>query len=387
MAYLVQIPRSPFWFAMWTGKDGKKRKKTTRVRVVPDFRESGIRETKAQARARAQGIADMFERADRGSVTAEKIRKALYDLLPEHKSLPSIEDYLTAFLTRSASKSTHANDSIAVRLFLTWLGRDSGQLIDWLTRETVTRFVAEQLDRVARSTVKRYTSTLSAAFREAYLNEQISRNPFERITWPTTVEHGKPRREAFSMAELQELIERLPAAWSSMVKCCYYLGGLRLADCALLRWSSFDFEKRIYTLETRKRGVFMRIPLVQPLIEHLQAMPRTSVFVHPDIAAVYKEKDRGKNLSAEFSAYVRAFGIGVMQRPNGGGDRRGMTNKTFHSIRYTVATQLHLMGVDESVAMKTLSHASKEVHNIYVQPLPEQLLDGLEKVANRLNRD
>lgn len=168
-----------------------------------------------------------------------------------------------------------------------------------------------------------------------------------------------------------------------MVKCCYYLGGLRLKDCSYLRWSSFDLDGKTCTLETAKRGVYMCIPLVAPLLEHLRSLPRESVFLHPDMAADYK-CGKGRKLSAEFSAFVRAYGFGVMQRPALGGDRRGMTSKTFHSLRYTVATQLHLLGIDENIAMKTLSHASKEVHAIYVQPSTDELRAGLEAVAGKL---
>ena len=384
MAYLVQVPNSPFWCAMWTGPSGRKRKRSTRIRIIPNFQLDGVRETKAQARARAQGVADMFERAERGATTMDKLRGTLNSLVPVSMALPTIDDFLAAHLKRVEGKSTYSNDYTAVQVFLAWLGKSSRNYIDWVTRDVVARFVAEQLERVQRSTVRRYVGSLSVAFKEAYLNEVLPRNPFDNISWPKTVEHGKARREAFTPAEVRYMMDNLPPQWASMVKCCYYLGGLRLKDCSYLRWSSFDLDGKTCTLETAKRGVYMCIPLVAPLLEHLRTLPRESVYLHPDMAANYKN-GKGRNLSSEFSAFVRAYGFGVMQRPALGGDRRGLTSKTFHSLRYTVATQLHLLGVDENIAMKTLSHASKDVHAIYVQPSTDELRAGLEAVAGKLD--
>ena len=124
MAYLIQQDNTPYWTAQWTAANGKKKKRSTRVRVKPDYRKDGFRETPSQARA--QQIADAYERADSGNVTAQKIHATINALL-HSGGVPSVRAYLHGYLdTRAAQRpKTIANIRRAANSFLSYQGKDA----------------------------------------------------------------------------------------------------------------------------------------------------------------------------------------------------------------------------------------------------------------------
>lgn len=384
MAYLVQHPNSPYWSAQWTGKDGRKQRRSTKVLVKPNVQRNGIRESPAQAKARAQQIADAFEQAAAGERTLRQLRESVSALAHVDISVPIVEDFLNDFIKsrdRVATRSTYNNDSRAVRLFLDYLGNKAKGRIDTITKLDVVGFISSESTRVRESTVHKYVASLAVPFAQAYESELIARNPFAKLPLKKKKRRDSLPREAFAVDEVKKLIEVLPAEWSSMVQCCIYLGGLRLGDCALLKWSQVDFDNRIVTVVTGKQKDHMRIPLLPKLEAHLLQRREQSraVYVHPSLARRYRVHPG--SISSEFSMQMRLLGLAPAFEPQSG-DRRNMTTKSFHSLRSTAATMLHMAGVDQAIAMKILSHQSSTVHQIYVRPSDEQIRAEMAKLED-----
>lgn len=388
MAYLIKKDNSPYWFAVWTGLHGKKQKRSTKVRVIPNAKLDGFIETKAQARARAQRIADKLEQAARGLSNAEKLRAAINELMPVSQSLPTIKELLEKHLTRQVSARTLRNDQNAVRLFLQWLGRDAELCIDRLSPEMVEGFMQHSLQRVTRSTVERYLCSVGMAFKTAVRQRLISLSPFDGVALPKSADKGKCLRIPFTVADIRFLLEHLPDEWKSMVLCSFLLGGLRIADAAMLRWDAFDFsndDKPTCTIVTRKTHTEVTLPVVQMLRKHLRSLKRHGVYVHPNMASVYLQ-GKDSRVSDTFSAFVRAYGLAEVV-PAGEGRSKGVTRKTFHSIRYAVATLLASAGVDSLIVMRIQTHSASNVHYGYVLPSAEQMRPALEKLAAALDGD
>lgn len=390
MAYLVEQKNSPFWFGMWTGADGKKKKRTTRVRVTPNARLDGFVETKAQARARAQRIADKFEAAERGQVNAAKLRATINELMPENMALPSVRELLQKHLSRDVKSRTRRNDENAISQFLDWLGADADECIDRLTAAQVQGFVdyCLQSRKLARQTVSRYQCSIGMAFKVAVRQRLIPFSPFEGVEMPKSVT-VRNTRLPFEPWEIRFLLEHLPEDWQSMVMCSYFLGGLRLSDAALLRWDSLrlDDEKPSCTIVTRKNKAEITLPVVKTLLEYLQARRkkhRESVYVHPAFARLYLT-EKESQASDAFAAFVRAYSLSA-KLPGGDGRKNGFTRKTFHSIRYAVATLLAAAGVDSLMVMRIQTHKASNVHFGYVVPTTEQMRPALEKLEEILRQ-
>lgn len=384
MAYLIQQAGSPYWTAQWTSAAGKKVKRSTRVRIKPDFRKDGIRETAAQARARAQQIADAFEQAYAGTRTAQKLHATINELMPTG-GVPTIREYLNNYLTRRSqvSPKTVNNDKRAIARLLEYLGSRANGTLDTLTTADVNAWMEYECGRVRTSTASLYRSCVHAPFRRAYEEQLIARDPFALSRMPKTVESNPIVRRAFALDDLHRLLQVLDSEWAMAVRLCVLLGGLRLGDVCNLRWEQFDLERKICRLVTRKRGIAMEIPLLPALIKHLENWAKVSAYLLPRLHARYNSRSR-TSLSTEFTAMTRALGIGRMtgnavdRRP----DTNGMTDLTFHMLRSTCATLLHEAGVDEAIAMRILSHNSSSVHHIYVRPTEEVIRSGMEHLGS-----
>ncbi len=366
MAYLVQQSLSPFWTAQWTGADGKKRKRSTRVRVKPDFKKDGFKETPAQARARAQQIADAFEKADSGSATAQKLHATINALLPSG-GVPVIREYVMDYIvTRErTAPQTQNNDRRALLSLLEFLGDKANLTIDQLTTADVNAWI-ESLRR-RPSTVKLYRQVARVPFRRAFEEELIARDPFALSRVPKIVDNDPIVRKAFGLADLRILLPKLNPDWAMAVRLCVLLGGLRLGDVCNLCWTQFDFNKGVCELTTGKTGRPMSIPLLPVLVKHLQAWPRLGKYVLPTFHARYNSPSRS-SLSTEFTSMVRGFGLGKMTGKNSRTGAKGMTDLTFHMLRSTAATILQEAGVAEGITMKILAHNSRAVHQVYIRP-------------------
>ncbi len=378
MAYLVENPKSPFWAAQWTGADGKKKRRSTRVRIKPDYRKDGFRETPAQARARAQSIADAFERADQGNATAQKLHATINGLLPDG-GVPSVEKYLRDYLaTRLLQKpATYDNIERGINLFLEYLGDRAALPLDSVTVATVNAWLEKEGQRVRTSTLRLYRDVVNTPFRRAFEEELLARNPFTLAHLPQVVEASPIVIRSFTLADLREVVAALSPEWAMAVRLCVFLGGLRLGDVCNLRWDQFDLKKGVCELVTRKRGVPMDIPLIPSLVRHLKAWRRRGAYVLPEFHRRYNSKSRG-SLSTEFSAMTRALGIAKKTGEESDRvDAHGRTDLTFHSLRSTAATILQEAGVPEGIAMKILSHNSAAVHRVYVRPSAESIRAGM----------
>ena len=377
MAYLIQQSLSPYWTAQWTGADGKRKKRSTKVRIKPDFKKDGFRESAGQAKARAQQIADTFEQADQGNATAQKLHSTINALLPSG-GVPTIRKYVMDYIEnreRTAPKSKN-NDRRALIGLLNFLGSKADLTLDKLTTADVNAWIERENMRVRPSTVKLYRQVARVPFRRAFEEELIARDPFALSRVPKTVDNAPIVRKTFSLQVLRKLISKLNPDWAMAVRLCVLLGGLRLGDVCCLKWSQFDFDKGICELVTRKRGVPMSIPLLPSLVKHLKNWPRTSAHVLPAFYARYNSPSKS-SLSTEFTSMVRGFGLGKMTGQGSRSGSKGMTDLTFHMLRSTAATILQEAGVAEGIAMKILSHNSRTVHQAYIRPSEATIRAGM----------
>ncbi len=378
MAYIIERPNSPFWTAQWTGANGQKKKRSTRVRIKPDFKKDGIRETANQARARAQQIADSFERADQGSVTAQKLHATINALLPSG-AVPTIRAYVESYIATREKRApkTKNNDRRALTGLLSFLGERADMPLDTLTTAQVNAWIEHEAENYRPSTVKLYRQVAAAPFRIAYEEELIARNPFALSRVPKVIDPDPVVRRAFTLDDLRFLLSKLSPEWAMAVRLCVLLGGLRLGDVCNLRWSQFDMARGHCRLVTGKRGVPMSIPLLPALVRELEAWPHTSAHILPRFHARYNSPSRS-TLSTEFTSMVRALGLGEMTGKETNRRRaRGLTDLSFHSLRYFSATLLQEAGVPEIIAMKVLSHNSSAVHQMYIKPSEDTIREKM----------
>lgn len=352
---------SPYWMVSFIGADGKQKRRSTKVPVAGGLFE-GENLTKAQAEKRALIVGAQIACRETQNYTS--------------LDNTTVNDFLTRYL-RSASKrltiQSVRNIRSACTKFTTWLGKRADEPLRLVTRQDAKDFMEARREEVRCGSVVRDLGCLKAAFEDALDSEIITKNPFRKLAVPKDRGSEKHTKEAFTIEELQYIIDHFPAEWSSAVRCSYETFGQRLGDILALRWNQFDWETRTVNLTTQKTGTVLRQPMRDSFYTWARQKFEASgsdpnALLHPVLHAA-------SSPSYEFTLLLRAHGIGVTGEKQAG-SRQRLHSKTFHSIRATAATLLQAGGISQGVAMKLVGHSSESIHEVYIRPNDDLLREA-----------
>ena len=238
----------------------------------------------------------------------------------------------------------------------------------------------------SQSTARSYLKTVRAILSRAVLMGMIQTNPALLVRLPNV---QKTHRQAFTQDEIARLLAYLdspPAsdvhlarkggAWKIAVRLGLYCG-MRLGDATTRQWEDFDLVAGTVTFTPQKkarRGRAVILPLLAPLLEHLRAVRQDSGPVTPELAGITKT-------SHYFGLLLERAGIvekKTWELPEG--ERkldRTMREKSFHSLRHTVLTELARTGADKQLRQLLADHDDPRVNDRYTHAEVERLAGAL----------
>lgn len=301
----------------------------------------------------------------------------------------SVGAYLHEWLqSRSGKIQAHERDGKAIKQFILFLGNDGGQAIASINKDTVRRFAETEMERVSSGTVSRYLESLSCAFNQAVEKELIISNPFRGARLDKKKKQDdKQERNAFTVEEVKRLVEILPGEWPDMIRVCLYTGGQRLGDIATLRWEQVNLDGGLIAMTSQKTKRRMNKPIIRPLKEILEERERYSIneFVFP-LAAMKHAQGGGKSskLSLEFTGLLKKHGIISAGERKGKGDKRVLSEKSFHSLRATAVTILRLAGVPADLCRFIVGHDSEEIERVYFRPDSQDVVHAIEEISSKI---
>lgn len=386
------IKRNNKWVAVFRSLDGKELRKTTGIDVVPRALLPGAnkKSVMSQNEARARLVAQEMEKEARyGVFDLDKVKAIAGDqagVLKATMNGMTVSRFLFDWLDgRKNKKRAYERDGMAVRRLLAYLGDRRNMPLAALNKGMAKDFVETELERVSAGTVIRYVSTLSTAFNVAVDREILSRNPFRGVM-PSRSDHQaeKQLRGAFTMEEVNTIIECFPDEWPDLVRVCLYTGGQRLGDLATLKWEQIDLKNSFLFMTTQKSRRRMNKPIIQPLKEVLERrlLNRVNDYVFP-LAALRHAHAGGRSdkLSTEFTTLLKTYGI-IREIPGEvRGDRHRLSEKSFHSLRATAVTVLRLAGVSPDLCRFIVGHDSEEIERVYFRPDSADIQAAMSKIA------
>lgn len=394
MAGIIQ--RANKWVAVYRDASGKEIRKTTGISILPKVLAPGTSKKKAmeQTRAMARLVADEMEKACRcGFMDTEKIKAiAGGDIASAvSKSALGVRSYMREWLeSRRGKKGAFERDGKAVRQFLSFLGASREEMpMNAVSRGIAEEWMEKELERVASGTVERYLASLSAAFTAACRKEIIARNPFAGVRPSRLNRTDKQERGAFTADEVRRMVEVFPDEWPDMILVCLYTGGQRLGDIASMRWDQINLNDQILAMTTQKSKRRMVKPIIAPLKDLLERRGelRVNDFVFPISAMKYMNQGmKSSKLSLEFTSLLREHGFIEPQRGTTEGDRRVLSEKSFHSLRATAVTMLRLAGVPADLCRFIVGHDSEEIERVYMRPQLEDISKAMEHISNEVGR-
>ena len=209
-------------------------------------------------------------------------------------------------------------------------------------------------DGVVANTVIHYHALLRRAFQQAFKEERIDANPFDRV--------GRPKKNKFHGENYTqgELLTLLHLARGDVIYPAILLAGamgLRRSEALGVRWSRIDWEKRTVLLDTKivecrengkkkvepveemkNKSSRRTLPLPDPVVEMLQ--------VQKEHREVYRKMFQG-SYNAQYLDYVCVNQLGELLRPSYVTDhfrelleKYGLRHIRFHDLRHTFASLL-----------------------------------------------
>jgi integrase len=363
MASIRQREETKFWFACFTLPNGR------RVQ----------RSTKETNRKKAQQIADKWEAATRGRVTARQTQKVIAELYREITRqdlvFPTVREYFDSWVARKkpeTAPSTYAFYHGKKERFLEWLGSRADQQIALIDRQDILDFRAAELKRVAPRSVNHGIKFLRMVFKTAKEDGKYhDENPATGVK-VARLRDGNGRR-GFTIPEIKRVLEVADDEWRSLIFFGLY-SGQRLGDLARLTWQNIDLDRDEVRFVTRKTRRQMIIPIAPPLREQIEKIPAGDVPhqpLHPRAFASVEKSGGVKTLSRQFHEVLADAGLATpkahrtTENAPGRDGPRELSQISFHSLRHSATSLMKNAGINASVVMDLIGHESKAISEHY----------------------
>lgn len=265
--------------------------------------------------------------------------------------------------SKNRDPATQTNYGQWYNQFTAWLASTHSDIKELReVNATIAReYAAYLLGKVRGTTYNRHLNALALIWTTLsskdtdgapiYPDARLGGNPF---AWDKRSKTGIPRitlkkddkpnrRRVLNLDELARIMNAAQGEMKVLIALGFYTG-LRLGDCALLRWDNIDRVNGIITTTSRKTDTETNPRIHWRLKEIIENnVTTTSGYLLPEIAALYNGGTTGRvKLVKMIAALFQSVGIktstdegeGVRSRPDCG----------FHSLRHTYVTQLERVG-------------------------------------------
>jgi integrase len=391
MASIHRQPGRPYWFCAFSIFDPQtlKSKRVFRSTKTKDKKQaleicrawhkaaqkarSGKLTVDAAREVIAQGVADVF--------TAANI-----------ESLPcaSISSWCETWLQAKdieTSKSTHTRYAHIVEGFIDCIGQKARRDLSTLQPTDIARFRDRQANELSRSTANLGVRVLRVCFGEAVRQGLLPVNPAVRV--PVLKMRDKSARRPFTLAEIKRILKACGEnqEWRGLVLFGLYIGQ-RLGDLARLTWRAVNLETGEIAFTARKTGRRIVLPLVQPLVDYLSALPASDnpgAHIFPN-AAVHKST---ASLSNQFRGILAEAGLvdprGHQKSKQGRSVAREPSEISFHSLRHSAVTMLKASGLSDVFAREIVGHESAAVSRHYTHLSTDDLRNAMQRLPDVTN--
>jgi integrase len=389
MASIHKQPGRPFWFCAFRifnpeVRTGKRVFRSTKTRDKKQALEICRAWHKAAVTARngklsvdaareviARGVSDVFTAANVEALPSASI-KSWCETWLQSKSIETEE-------------STHDRYKRIVERFIEFLGEaKSNRDLSTLQANDIARFRNREAKELARGTANLSLKVLRVCFGEAVRQGLLAMNPGVRV--PILKTDDKSARRAFTFPEIKRILKACgdDQEWRGLILFGLYLGQ-RLGDLAKLTWRAVNLETGEIAFTTRKTGRRIVLPLVQPLIDYLAALPASdnpNAFIFPRAASA----KRTGSLSNQFREFLADAGLVAPRGHEATGKGRSQARETseisFHSLRHSAVTMLKASGLSDFIAREIVGHESAAVSRQYTHLSTDDLRAAMQRLPD-----
>lgn len=271
-----------------------------------------------------------------------------------------------------------------------------------VTKADIVTFRDDQVQCSSPATANLKLKVLRMIFRTAHEDGWIPENPCVGVKTARRPAHdGQSERRAFSIEELQRILEACPDdEWRDMVIRTYYTGQ-RLRDIALMLREQEDLVTSTVSFLTGKTRTRVILPMHPSYVDYVLTRdsgddPKEPL--HPKAyASVMGRIKAGKaaatvTISGQFGRILATAGLREKKnhkKAEGGQGRSGPRKKhdlVFHSARHSFVSHLAGAGVTKSVVMDMVGHGNAQVNAAYTHFESSTKLEAIQKLPDITTR-
>lgn len=336
-------PKSGRLYAVIQVKENGKTKSVWRTLGLPE----GTSRTKVQKAYRevvAQFETEYAENLERSNRPADAI---------------PISDYMCLFLKKAEHdlqiNTYRSYHNMIYGKIQTYFGQRPTLTVGTVTSKDIEDFYTYLFDGdVVANTVIHYHAVLHRAFQQAFDDDIIAANPFDRVKRPKKNEFKGENYSEEELVQLLEVTRTDPIYPAIMLAGCL---GLRRSEALGMRWSRIDWRHKTVLLDTKiiehdKNGKKVILP-----VEQMKNKSSCRTLPIPDQVLEMLEAERekqkinrkmfGKSYNHQYDDYVCVTQLGDLMRPSYVTqhftsllEKNNLRRIRFHDLRHTFASIL-----------------------------------------------
>lgn len=277
-------------------------------------------------------------------------------------------DYLTSPNRPDSGDSTLRQYEFQWQAFADWMKEKH---TDILTLRGVSKDIAEEYasslnhGRFSPSTYNKHLNLLTLVFRIVKHKAKLTNNPWEEIQRKRLVTNS--RRE-LTIDELRNICQAATGGLQTLLALGIY-SGLRLGDCATLRWGEVDLPRgmirRIPNKTARRNPKPVIVPIHPILRDMLSVTPldQRGEYVLPEMAAMYARSVC--LVTDKVQHHLKTCGI-TLHKPGTGTDgKRAVIEVGFHSLRHTFVSLCRESNAPLAVVESIVGHSNPAMTRHY----------------------
>jgi integrase len=277
-------------------------------------------------------------------------------------------DYLASPNRPDSGDSTLRQYEFQWQAFADWMNEKHA---DILTLRDVSKEIAEEYasslnhGRFSPSTYNKHLNLLTLVFRVVKHKAKLTGNPWEEIQRKRLVTNS--RRE-LTIDELRNICQAATGELRTLLALGIY-SGLRLGDCATLRWGEVDLPRtmirRIPNKTARRNPKPVIVPIHPILRDMLAVTPlnKRGEYVLPEMAAMYARSVCA--VTDRVQHHLKTCGITLHKPGTGTGGKRAVIEVGFHSLRHTFVSLCRESNAPLAVVESIVGHSNPSMTRHY----------------------
>jgi len=273
-----------------------------------------------------------------------------------------------------SGKSTLRQYEFQWQAFADWIKENHPDL---LTLRDVTKEIAEEYagsmnhGRFSPSTYNKHLNLLTLVFRVLKHKAKLTGNPWESPKRGGNLQRKRlitnSRRE-LTIDELRKICQTASGELQTLLALGIY-SGLRLGDCATLRWREVDLRRgmmrRIPNKTARRNPKPVIVPIHPILRDMLGTTPpdQRGEYVLPETAALYIH--RTDTVTDMVQKHFKTCGITLHKPGTGTEGKRAVIEVGYHSLRHTFVSLCRESDAPLSVVESIVGHSSPAMTRHY----------------------